>query len=379
MSEEKRKIRVGITHGDFNGIGYETIIKALGSHEITELFTPIIFGSTEVAARTVSRLRQGDFWFATIEKASDALDNQINLVDVCGQGLHQTLGIPSREAGRAAEAALDAAVDALKSGEIDVLVTAPIDKNSIQSETFQYSGHTEYLEDRFKTEDGKALMIMADDFLRVALVTTHVPLAKVPEMITKERVAETIRNFNKALKMDFACDRPRIAVLSLNPHCGDGGLLGREEIDEIIPAIEECKNEGILAMGPLAADGLFGSGGYINYDGVLAMYHDQGLAPFKAIAREKGINFTAGLEIVRTSPDHGTAYDKAGHGTADETSMREAIYKAIDIARRRKVYKEAAANPLPVSESKFKDNRRGRQNRPEPDVKQEDLPQKEEE
>lgn len=363
MSEQNientsRKMRVGITHGDFNGVGYEVILKTLSAPGITDLFTPVVFGSSEIAARTSTRLQLEDFWFSVVENAAAAKDDQINLVEVCQTGLHQTLGIPSKEAGGAAVKALEAAVEALKNGEIDLIVTAPIDKKSVQGADFKFPGHTEYLEDRFGGEEDRALMIMANGPLRVATVTTHVALKDVPAMITKERVAKAIEDFNTALKMDFACDRPRIAVLSLNPHCGDNGLMGTEEIDEIAPAIQECRDKGILAFGPVPADGLFGSGNYLPYDGILSMYHDQGLAPFKALSREKGVNVTAGLNIVRTSPAHGTAYDKAGKGTADETSFREAIYAAIDIARTREIYKQAAANPLKIQEQRQK-------NRPE--------------
>ena len=358
MAENHDKIRIGITHGDYNGIGYEVILRALQNKEITELYTPVIFGSGRIAAETIKSLKLEDCKFRQIDNASHVADGHINLVDVVGADVHHTPGQPSQKAGEAAVAALEAAAKAIEDGYIDLLVTAPIDKKSAQGPKFNFPGHTEYLEDKFVVEGGNALMILADDTLRVALVTTHLPLRDVPGQITKENVERSITDFARALKMDFGCERPKIAVLSLNPHCGDGGVLGTEEVDSIIPAIEACREKGILAFGPHAADGLFGSGAYRNYDGVLAMYHDQGLAPFKALARSGGVNFTAGLDIIRTSPDHGTAYDKAGKGIADESSMREAIYMAVDIGRRRAAFLDASENPLEIREVKQREPKR---------------------
>ena len=348
MTQQNTRIRIGITQGDINGVGPELIVKVLSNPDILELFTPVVFGDSAIMSQTARQLNQDVLQFEVIPDASHVADGRINLIEVGDHAALQTPGVPSEEGGKAAVAALEAASKAIHNGDLDLIVTAPIDKNTAQSEDFRFSGHTEYFEDKFVVEGGKALMILANANLRVALVTTHLPLAKVPEHITKEIVMRSIRGFNSALKMDFGCERPKIAVLSLNPHCGDGGLIGREEIEEIIPAISECRKEGIMAFGPIAADGFFGSAAYVNFDGVLAMYHDQGLAPFKALAGAGGVNFTAGLNIVRTSPDHGTAYDKAGKGVADETSMREAIYAAIDIARRRDSYLEASENPLPI-------------------------------
>lgn len=348
MSDNKRKIRVGISHGDFNSISYEIILKALHEEGILELFTPVIFGSSEIAARATTRLNMDDFWFATIKDVDEIQDNQVNLIDVCGPGVHQTLGMPTQEAGKAAVVALQKACEALENGDVDVLVTAPINKHTVQSDEFSFPGHTEFLENRFCGEGEKATMILFADNLRVAVVTGHMPLADVPAAITRQRVLEAILNFNKSLKCDFRCERPKIAVLSLNPHAGDDGTLGNEEIDVIKPAIEDAVKEGVLAFGPFAADGLFGSYAYAGFDGILAMYHDQGLAPFKALANGGGVNFTAGLSVVRTSPAHGTAYDKAGSGSADHSSMREAIYQAIDIFNHRNVFEEASANPLEI-------------------------------
>lgn len=345
----------------------EVIVKALNNPEILELFTPVVFGNPSILADTISRLRIEDFAYNVIARALEAEDGVINIVAV-GADVTATPGVPSPEGGKAAVEALQMATNAIDKGEIDLLVTAPIDKHTAQSDKFKFPGHTEYLEDRFVVEGGKAMMIMVAGGLRVALVTTHLPVSEVAPAITKEKVAESIRAFNRALKMDFGSERPKIAVLSLNPHCGDSGTLGREEIEQIVPAIEECKKEGIMALGPVAADGLFGSGSYRHYDGILAMYHDQGLAPFKALAGSEGVNFTAGLDIIRTSPAHGTAYDKAGRGTADETSLRQAIYEAIDIARRRDSYLEASENPLPIRAAQPRGPKKGKEKTEEEDL-----------
>lgn len=342
------RIRIGITQGDINGVGLEIIAKMLHNNEMLELFTPVIYGSADLLAETARRLRLEDFRFEIVKKPEEITDGRINVVDIPEGCTAQTPGTPSKEGGRAAVAALRSASKAAQEGVFDLLVTAPIDKHSAWSDEFHFPGHTEYLEEKFAVEGSRALMILADGPLRVSLVTTHIPLSEVPSNITRENVLNAIKNFNRALRMDFGCERPKIAVLSLNPHCGDNGTIGREEIDEIIPAVEGARSEGILAFGPIAADGFFGSGSYVHYDGVLAMYHDQGLAPFKALAAGGGVNFTAGLDIIRTSPAHGTAYDKAGRGTADESSMRDAVYAAIDIARRRDSFLEASENPLVI-------------------------------
>ena len=348
-------IRVGITHGDFNGIGYEVIIKALDEEEITDLFTPVIFGSVEILNQVRKDLGTETFRFTPVRSAADAQKGKVNVVDVCPKGLEYTPGHPSAEAGEAAVAALEAACLALEAGEIDLLVTAPINKRTTYSDRFPFPGHTEFLEQRL---GGKATMILFDDYIRVALVTTHMPLRDVPAAITKDAVKSTVLALDSALRQDFRMDRPRIAVLSLNPHNGDNGLLGTEEQEVIEPAIAECVAEGILAFGPYAADGFFGSQEFDRFDGIVAMYHDQGLAPFKALAREYGVNYTAGLPFVRTSPDHGTGYAIAGRGEADPTSMRQAIYQGIDLVRNREMDREAAANPMP----RLKQDRRQRQN-----------------
>lgn len=343
--EQERKIRVAITQGDTNGVGYEVILKVFADPEMLELCTPIIYGSPKIAAyhRKALNLETN---FSIINSAEEVRDGRLNLLTCFDEEIKIELGQPSQEAGQAALMALDRVMTDFRSGFYDVLVTAPINKATIQSPGFQFPGHTEYIET--SVGDGqKALMILMNESLRVALVTTHLPVKDIVKAITKEAIVEKATVFHQALKRDFRVSSPRIAVLSLNPHAGDDGLLGSEEKDIIVPAIEELTAKGIQAFGPYAADGFFGSGTYDHFDGVLAMYHDQGLAPFKAIALESGVNYTAGLPIVRTSPDHGTAYDIAGQGCADENSMRQAIYTAIDVFRNRQFYDEPLQNPLP--------------------------------
>ena len=336
---------MAITHGDTNGVGYEVILKAFEDPQMLELCTPVIYGSPKVAAyhRNVLGLQTN---FTIIEKAEDAKDGKLNLLTTFDEEVKIELGTPAKEAGEAALTALDRAMTDYRSGLYDVLVTAPINKKTIQSSLFHFHGHTEYIESCVG-DGSKALMILMNDALKVALVTTHLPIKEVADAITKEAIMEKAVILNQSLKRDFGLTKPRIAVLALNPHAGDDGLLGKEENEIIVPAIKELEGKGVLVFGPYAADGFFGSGNYRHFDAVLAMYHDQGLAPFKTLAQENGVNYTAGLPIVRTSPDHGTAYDIAGKGVADAQSFREAIYTAIDIYRNRKRYDEAGAHPLP--------------------------------
>ena len=345
MSE---KIKVGITHGDINGVGYEIIARSLGHNDITDIYTPVIFGYPEFLGNAIQTAGIEDLSFKVISSTEKIENGRINLVKLHGPMPALQPGKITGESGHSAAEALEAAVDALKKGQIDVLVTAPISKEAIQNDKFLFPGHTEYLEDRLGNGE-KALMILCDDKLRVALVSTHLPVADIASRITEENVENTVRMLEKSLRKDFGIHRPKIAVLSLNPHCGDGGLLGKEENEIIIPVIEKLREEGLLVFGPYASDGFFGNGSHNAFDGVLAMYHDQGLAPFKTIAGQKGVNFTAGLPYVRTSPDHGTAFDIAWKGEADETSMREAIYKAIDIFRNRKIYEEISRDPLKIT------------------------------
>lgn len=341
---EDRKIRVAITHGDTNGIGYEVIFKTFAEPAMLDLCTPVIYGSPKVAAYHRNALGiQANF--TIINKVEDAVDGKVNLLPAFDDEVKVDMGVPTKEAGMAALKALDRAMDDFAAGGYDVLVTAPINKNDIQGDGFHFCGHTEYIQE--KAGNGqKALMILAGKRLRVALVTTHLPVKDIAVAITTEAIVEKCTIFNDALKRDFNVSAPRIAVLSLNPHAGDGGVIGTEEETVIKPAIEQLSESGMDVFGPFAADGFFGSGSYAAFDGVLAMYHDQGLAPFKTIVGGEGVNITAGLPIVRTSPDHGTAYDIAGKGIADETSFRQAVYDAIDIFRNRRTYDEPLQNPL---------------------------------
>ena len=375
---EEKKIRVAITQGDTNGVGYEVILKAFADSAILELCTPIIYGSSKIAAYHKKTLNL-ETNFTIINKAEDVRDGRINLLECIDNEVKVELGQPSTEAGQAAFSALDRAMTDYRKGLYDVLVTAPINKATIQSPGFKFPGHTEYIETSLG-EGKKALMILMNDVLRVALVTTHLPIKDIAKAITKEAIIEKATIFHQSLRRDFRISCPRIAVLSLNPHAGDNGLLGAEEKDIIQPAIEQLAENGIQAFGPYPADGFFGSGNFNYFDGVLAMYHDQGLAPFKTIALDNGVNYTAGLPIVRTSPDHGTAYDIAGQGKADENSLRQAIYTAIDIFRNRRNYDEPLQNPLPkLFHEKREDGNRARFAQPRPkDMFKKENPAKEE-
>ena len=361
----ENKFKIGITQGDTNGIGWEIILKALADPRMTELFTPVVYGSPKAAAyyrNTVAEIEA--FSFNPVASAAEARRGKANLV-ACGETADIAPGKPTPEAGRAAVEALCAAMRDLKAGHLDALVTAPFDKETVQADDFRYTGHTEYLAAEL---EGEAMMILCSDVLRVGLVTKHIPVSEIARNITKERIVRDLGTLRRALIEDFGIVEPRIAVMALNPHAGDGGLLGREEQEIIRPAIVEAFSKGVLAFGPFAADGLFAGGGYAKYDGILAMYHDQGLAPFKSLSPD-GVNFTAGLSAVRTSPDHGTAFAIAGKDKADPQSMRNAIYAAIDIAEHRRAWAEWTRNPLQRAER----DRGGR------DVSVKDLPQTEKE
>ena len=361
----ENKFKIGITQGDTNGIGWEIILKALADPRMTELFTPVVYGSPKAAAyyrNTVAEIEA--FSFNPVASAAEARRGKANLV-ACGETADIAPGKPTPEAGRAAVEALCAAMRDLKAGHLDALVTAPFDKETVQADDFRYTGHTEYLAAEL---EGEAMMILCSDVLRVGLVTKHIPVSEISRSISKEKIVHDLHTLRRSLIEDFGIVEPRIAVMALNPHAGDGGLLGHEELEIIRPAIVEAFRQGVLAFGPFAADGLFAGGGYAKYDGILAMYHDQGLAPFKSLSPD-GVNFTAGLSAVRTSPDHGTAFDIAGKDKADPQSMRNAIYAAIDIAEHRRAWAEWTRNPLQRAER----DRGGR------DVSVKDLPQTEKE
>lgn len=319
-------------------------MKTFSDPTMLELCTPVIYGSPKVAAyhRKAMEIPTN---FSIVNTAEDAQDGRVNVVNCIEEELKVELSKPTPEAGKAALTALERALTDYRDGLFDVLVTAPINKHTIQSETFHFPGHTEYIEER--VGDGqKALMILLKGDFRVALVTGHVPVRDIPGMLTKELIMEKMEIFHQSLKKDFGIDNPRIAVFSLNPHAGDNGLLGTEEQEIIIPVMKEMIAKGVQCFGPYPADGFMGSGNYTHFDGILAMYHDQGLAPFKALAMDEGVNFTAGLPIVRTSPAHGTAYDIAGKGIASEDSFRQAVYVAMDVFRNRAWEKEISARPL---------------------------------
>ncbi len=341
---EQKQIIVGISHGDINGIGYEVIMKALMDSTINDLCVPIVYGSPKVAAYHRKALDFNNFSFNNIRFPEEANNRKANLINCLGDDVRVEFGKPTAHSGECAFHALERSVEDLKGGKIDVLVTGPIEKSSIQSEEFRFAGHTDYLKSKFGVEN--VLMFMISESLKIGMVTDHVPLARVSEMITLESVTAKLKLMNRSLVYDFGIRKPKIAVLGLNPHAGDNSLLGDEEKDIIIPAISKSQQEGILAFGPFPADGFFGSGEFSKFDAVLAMYHDQGLAPFKALSFDTGVNFTAGLPVVRTSPVHGTALSIAGRGEASENSLRQAIYLACDIYKNRQLFEEITNNPL---------------------------------
>ena len=333
MSGEKSVYKIGITHGDLNGISYEVIMKALADAKMLDICIPIVYGLSKVAGYYKKNFQMQDFSFQYIKNPSQASLKKANLINLSESEVPVNMGESTPVAGKYAEMALRYACNDLKNKNIDALVTAPINKNNIQSEQFHFTGHTEYLASVFGAEN--PLMMMISPAVKVAFVTNHLPLQEVAKNISKELIINKIKILQKTLIQDFGCTNPKIAVLSLNPHAGDKGLLGQEEENIIAPAIREAFDQHINAFGPYPSDGLFGSGNYSKFDAVLAMYHDQGMAPFKILADNEGVNYTAGLPIVRTSPAHGTGYDIAGKNCADEQSLRSAIYLAIDILRNR--------------------------------------------
>ena len=342
-----RKLIVGITQGDGNGIGYEVIIKALADERILDLCTPVIYGSSKIFGFYKKQLHDiENINTNVINSAKDAHQKRVNIVNCLPENVFVEPGQPTPESAKSAMTSLERAVEDIKAGYIDVLVTAPFNKRAMAGEGFGYTGHTEYLEKEFGVDE--VAMIMVCDRLKVGVVTGHISLKDVPAQITSEKILGKLRLMKASLQRDFGIDAPKIAVLGLNPHCGDGGLLGDEEQQIILPAITAANEEGIMAFGPYSSDGFFGLGNYAKFDAVLAMYHDQGLTPFKAIAFEEGVNYTAGLPVVRTSPDHGTAYEMAGRDLADPRSMKSAIYEAIDIYNKRADYDELLAGRMTV-------------------------------
>ncbi len=341
---EKKGIIAGISQGDINGIGYEVIIKALMDDDLNDICIPVVYGSPKVAAYHRKALNINNFSFNNIRTADEAHPRKANMINCLDDNIRVELGKSTPQGGEAALISLEKAVEDLVGGKIDVLITAPIDKNNIQSDNFHFNGHTEYLKSKAGVTD--VLMFMIGESMRIGVATGHVPLSKVPDLITVETLLKQLRIMNQSLVVDFAIRRPRIAVLGLNPHAGDNSLLGKEEAEIIAPALQQAVKEGILAFGPYPADGFFGAGSFSKFDGILAMYHDQGLAPFKALSFDTGVNFTAGLPFIRTSPVHGTAFQIAGKGEASESSFRQAVYLACSIFRNRQTYSEITRNPL---------------------------------
>lgn len=332
-SQASNKPRIGITLGDINGIGPEVVIKALSDPRLLNIVTPVVYGSTRVLSYYRKLMGLEELNYSQVKTKGQFFPKVINVVNCWEEEIKVTPGQPSKDGGRAALMSLKKVVEEVKEGLIDGFVTGPIDKNTIHGDDFPFRGHTEYLTQTFEAME--SLMLMVGESLKVGLVTEHVSLKEVSGHITKERVELKIRLLELSLKNDFRISKPKIAVLGLNPHAGDEGLIGDEENLVIKPVIADLKSKGKLVMGPYPADGFFGSGQHKKFDGILAMYHDQGLVPFKYIDFENGVNFTAGLPTVRTSPDHGTAYSIAGKNQADESSLRRAIFVATDIIKNR--------------------------------------------
>jgi 4-hydroxythreonine-4-phosphate dehydrogenase len=343
MSEKNRKPIVGITQGDGNGIGYEVIIKSLSDARMLESFTPVIYGSSKIFGFYKKLLHNIDnIDTYVISDIKEAKPKKVNIVNCLPDNVFVEPGKCTPEAAKCAITALKCAIKDIKAGDIDILVTAPVCKKSLADEGLTGIGHMEFLKEEFKVDD--VAMFMVSDQLKLSAVTNHIPLREVPSAISIEKIVRKLHLMNESLKRDFGVVQPKIAVLGLNPHCGENGLLDKEERDIILPAIKQASDEGILAFGPYSGDGFFGYGEYQRFDATLAMYHDQGLGPFKAISFRDGVNFTAGLPIVRTAPDHGASYDIAGRDEADPQSMMSAIYTGIDILRRREAYDKMKAS-----------------------------------
>lgn len=339
------KIVVGFTQGDTNGIGYEVIIKTLSDARVLEMCTPVVYGSSKAFGFYRKQIPETEnINTNVVASARDAHPKRVNIVNCVDDNAQISPGHLTKSGSQAAITALKCAVGEMKKGYIDVLVTAPFNKRAVSDETFRFPGHTEYLVSEFGAKDG--LMFLCSDKMRVGVATNHLAISKVSAAITEERILSKLRLMNESLKRDFGVVKPKLAVLGLNPHSGDRGLLGDEEIKVIIPAIEKANKENILAFGPFSPDGFFSINMQYRFDAVLAMYHDQGLIPFKSLAFDSGVNYTAGLPIVRTSPDHGTAFDLAGENKANPQSMLSAIYMAVDIYRNRKRYDQMNADPV---------------------------------
>lgn len=339
---EDEKIKLGISIGDLNGIGCEVVLKTFEDSRMLDFCTPVIFASNKTISFQKNELGV-ELTYHGVQDASKALDGKINVVNVWKEVPIVKFGEATQEAGKYALKSLRAAVDALKNDEIDVLVTAPINKNNIQADDFKFPGHTDFLAQEL---EGESLMFMVTEGLKVGLLTDHVAVKDAPAAINPILIRNKVRTVEKSLRMDFGVRAPKIALLGINPHSGDNGVIGKEDDEILKPVIKEMSDAGHLVFGPYSADSFFGSDNYKNFDAVLAAYHDQGLIPFKTLSFGKGVNFTAGLSKVRTSPDHGTAYEIAGKGKADHSSFKEAVFMAINIFRNRREYQELTENPL---------------------------------
>ena len=344
---KSKKIRIGISVGDINGIGLEVIMKAFSDNRIFDLCTPVVYASVNYVIAYQKEIGMKNFSFNFVKPNSKIISNRANLINCWEENVELTLGKETSEGGIYALKSLSAAVDALKKGDVDVLVTAPVNKHNIQSDEFNFPGHTEYLVNKFNGEN--ALMFMVADSLRIGVVTGHIPIASVASSINKEKILKKIDQIERTLKSDFNIRKPKIAVLGLNPHSGDKGVIGKEDDAIILPAVEKAFDSGKLVYGPYSADSFFASDFFYQFDAVLAMYHDQGLIPFKNMSFNRGVNFTAGISVVRTSPDHGTAYDLAGKNEAKESSFREAVYLACNIYKNRLEFLKLNENPLEIT------------------------------
>lgn len=352
----EERLKIAITQGDINGVGYEIMLKAFTDKHLMAACTPIVYGSPKVLAYYKKVLKLEHLKHNSIRHASEAVANQVNVISCNDDAVKVELGQATKEAGKAAFESLERAVGDLQKEQVHTLVTCPINKDTIQNKDFHFPGHTEYLAQRFGVDD--ALMLMVDGKLRVGVVTGHMPLKEVASKITQELLLKKVKDLHEALRLNYGLVKPKIALLGINPHSGDNGLLGTEEKEIMQPVLEKAKGEGIIAMGPFPADGFFGSGAYRKFDAVLAMYHDQGLIPFKTLAMGGGVNATLGLPIVRTSPAHGTAYEIVGKGKASESSFKEAVLESIEIYKERKFQEEAKKNGLPLKDKVERTKRR---------------------
>lgn len=355
MQTADNKPLIGISVGDINGISFEIILKTFLDKRILDYCTPVVYGSIQIANYHRKAVEIENFHFNLVNSVDRARENKFNMVQAWDQEPKVELGKATNISGEYALYSLNAATNDLLEGKLDAIVTAPINKKSIQSEAFNFPGHTEFFKKMFKVPDVLMLMVSDELNLKVGVATSHIPLSRVSEELTEDLLLRKLELYSKSLQEDFGISKPKIAVLGLNPHAGEEGLLGDEEENIIVPAIDKANQQNIIALGPYPADGFFGTRMYNSFDGILAMYHDQGLVPFKALAFESGVNFTAGLPVVRTSPDHGTGYSIAGKGEASENSFREAVFLAIKISRNKKTYEEYAKNPLQTQMVKEKE------------------------